>query len=204
MKKTLLKPVLIVAALFIVTGATGSAFAQETPESVAKAYLAAKQAADWAKCASLTHPEALADMKSAFTSIISADKRGEAASVIFKLKSAAEFSQLSDAAVFERVMGFAEGSDPDMKTILASTNSAILGRVDEAPDLTHIVFRSRGKIANDDINEVDLLTLKKQGSTWRALLTSDMEAMINQLLESVAPPEGETTPPDAGRPPRRP
>lgn len=201
MKKTFLKSILILAAL---AAATGAGLAQDTPESVAKAYFAGMQASDWAKCASLMHPEALASMKSAFSEMINADKSGDAAKTIFKLKSSAEFSQLSDAAVFERLMDFVTSSSPDMKTILASSTNTILGKVDEGPDIAHVVFRSRSKIAGDDINEVDLISFKKQGSSWRALLTSDMEAMLNQFLESAAPPEREGAPPGAGRPERKP
>jgi hypothetical protein len=201
MKKTLLKSILILAAL---AAASGACLAQDTPESVAKAYFAAMQASDWAKCASLMHPEALASMKSAFTEVVNADKSGDAAKTIFKLKSATEFSQLSDAAVFERLMDFVSSSSPDMKTVLASSTNAILGKVEESPDLAHVVYRSRSKIGSEDINEVDLISLKKQGSTWRALLTSDMEAMLNQFLESAAPPEREGPSPGAGRPERRP
>lgn len=207
MKKTFLKSILIMAALAMVMGATVAGMAQaaqETPESVAKAYLAAMQGADWAKCASLMSRDALADMKNTFASVVNADKSGEAAATIFKLKSAAEYSQLSDAAVFERLMDFVTNSSPDMKTILASSTNTILGRVDEGPDLAHVVFRSRTKLGAEEINEVDMLSLKKQGSTWRTLLTSDMEAMLNQFLESVAPPEGEGAPPTDRKPPRRP
>jgi hypothetical protein len=207
MKKTFLKSILILAALGLALGATVSGMAQaaqETPESVAKAYFAAKQASDWAKCAGLMSPDALADLKNAFAEVVKADKSGEASATIFKLKSSAEFSQLSDAAVFERLMDFVTSSSPDAKTILASSTNTVLGRVDEGPNLAHVVFRSRSKIGDDEINEVDLISLKKQGSTWRALLTSDMEAMINQFLESVAPPEGEPPQPGAGKPSRRP
>jgi hypothetical protein len=207
MKKTFLKSILILAALSIVMGATGAVqaqAAQETPESVAKAYFAAMQAADWAKCASLMHPDALTSMKSGLALVVDADKSGDAAKTIFKLKSAAEYSQLSDAAVFERLMDFVTNSNPDMKTILASATNTILGKVDESPDLAHVVFRSRTKVEAEEINEVDLMSFKKQGSTWRALLTSDMEAMLNQFLESAAPPEGAGAPPEGGRPPRKP
>jgi hypothetical protein len=201
MKKTFLKSILILAALVAVTG-TG--MAQETPESVAKAYFAGMQASDWAKCASLMHQEALASMKSVFSTVVNADKSGDAAKTIFKLKSAGEYSQLSDAAVFERLMDFVTSSSPDMKTALASSTNTILGKVDESPDLTHVVFRSRTKIGGEEINEIDLISFKKQGSTWRALLTAEMEEMLNQFLESTAPPEGEGAQPGAGRPGRRP
>src|SRR5688572_25879204 len=100
MKKTFLKSILILASLVTATGAVQAQAAQETPESVAKAYFTAMQAADWAKCANLTHPDALASVKSGLAMVVNADKSGDAAKTIFKLKSAAEYSQLSDAAVF--------------------------------------------------------------------------------------------------------
>ena len=210
MKKTFLKSILILAALSIATGATGAVFAQaaqETPESVAKTYFAATQAADWAKCASLMHPEALASIKRTLDTVIKADKTGDAAKTIFKLKSGEEYPQLSDAAVFERLMDFITSVAPDMKAALSSSTNTILGKVDESPDLAHIVFRSRSKLEGEEVNEVDLISFKKQGSTWRALLTPDMEGMLNQFAEEMAPPskeEGKGAQPGAGRPPRRP
>ena len=207
MKKTFLKSILILAALAAATGAGFAQAAQETPESVAKAYFAAMQAVDWAKCASLMHPDALASMKRTFATVISADKTGDAGKTIFKLKSAAEYSQLSEAAVFERLMDFITSVAPDMKTALASSTNTILGRVDESPDLAHIVFRSRTKVASEEVNEVDLISFKKQDSTWRALLTSDMEDMLNRFAEEMTPPSKEDekgAPGGAGRPPRKP
>ncbi|HEV2669445.1 MAG TPA: hypothetical protein VG324_31300 [Blastocatellia bacterium] len=191
MKKTFLKSILILAALAAATGAGFAQTSQETPESVAKAYFAAMQAVDWAKCASFMHPDALASMKRTFATVISADKTGDAAKTIFKLKSAAEYSQLSEAAVFERLMDFITSVAPDMKTALASSTNTILGRVDESPDLAHIVFRSRTKMAGGEVNEVDLISFKKQDSTWRALLTSDMEEMLNRFAEEMTPPSKE-------------
>src|SRR5215475_2531883 len=207
MKKTFLKSILILAALAAATGAGFAQTSQETPESVAKAYFAAMQAVDWAKCASLMHPDALASMKRTFATVISADKTGDAAKTIFKLKSAAEYSQLSEAAVFERLMDFITSVAPDMKAALASSTNTILGRVDESPDVAHIVFRSRTKVAGEEMNEVDLISFKKQDSTWRALLTSDMEDMLNRFAEEMTPPSKEEekgAPAGAGRPTRKP
>jgi hypothetical protein len=209
LKKTFLRLTLILASLSVVTGATGAVFAQaaqDTPESAAKAYFAAMQASDWAKLASLTHPDALASIKRMFATAIKSDQTGDAAKTIFKLKSAAEYSQLSDAAVFERLMDFITSVEPDMKTALSSSTNTILGKVDESPDLAHVVFRSRSKLAGDEVNEVDLLSFKKQDSAWRALLSSDLEGILSQLADEVAPPQKEeqNTPPGAGRPTRRP
>jgi len=207
MKRTFLTSILILAALSAATGADFASAAQDTPESVAKAYFAAMQSADWAKCASLMHHDALASMKSTLATVVNADKTGDAAKTIFKLKSVAEYSQLGEAAVFERLMDFITSVAPDMKTALAASTNTILGRVDEGPDLVHIVFRSRTKVEGEEVNEVDLISFKKQDSNWRALLTSDMEDMLNRFAEEMTPPSKEDekgAPAGAGRPPRKP
>ena len=207
MKRTFLTSILILAALSAATGADFARAAQDTPESVAKAYFAAMQSADWAKCASLMHHDALASMKSTLAAVVNADKTGDAAKTIFKLKSGAEYSQLGEAAVFERLMDFITSVAPDMKTALAASTNTILGRVDEGPDLVHIVFRSRTKLEGVEVNEVDLISFKKQDSNWRALLTSDMEDMLNRFAEEMTPPSKEDekgAPGGAGRPPRKP
>ncbi len=185
MTKLIMKSILILAALSAALGTVFAQGTQDTPESVAKAYLAAMQAGDWAKCASYMHTEALASMKRNFSSVISSDKTGEAAKSIFGLKSGAEYNQLSEAVIFERLMTFITGSVPEMKAVLAASNSSILGKVDEGPDLTHIVFRTKIKLASAEMNEVDMMSFKKQGTTWRALLTSDMEEMFSKFAEGM-------------------
>ncbi len=184
MKKTILKSILTLITLSVITGA---GYAQETPESVAKAYFAAMQAGDWAKCASFMHPDALASMKRMFAAVINADKTGGAAKTIFGLKSGAEYAQLSETAVFDRLMIFITSSIPEMKAALAASSTSILGKVDESPDLTHIVFRTQIKVAGEEINEIDLISFKKHGGTWRALLTSDMEEMFTEFAEGMTP-----------------
>jgi hypothetical protein len=203
MKKTFLRSILILAALYAASGADFARAAQDTPESAAKAYFAALQSADWGKCASLMHRDALASMKRTFAAAVNADKTGDAAKTIFKLKSGAEYSQLGEATVFERVMDFITSVEPDMKTAMASSTNTILGRVDEGPDIAHIVFRSRTKMEGEEVNEVDLISFKKQDSVWRALLPSDIENMLNSLAEEIAPPSKEDEK-GAGRPTRKP
>ncbi|MGE0126505.1 MAG: hypothetical protein AB7U82_00245 [Blastocatellales bacterium] len=207
MKKTVLKSTLALIVLFGSATAGYAQAAQDTPESVAKAYFAAMQASDWAKCASYMHSDALASMKRTFGSVVSADKSSESARMIFGLKSGAEYSQLSEAAVFERLMSFIIGIVPDMKTALASSTNSILGRVDESPGLVHIVYRTRIKVGSAEVSEVELMSFRKQGATWRALLTSDMEEMFNKFAEGMAPAskeEEKNAPAGAGKSDRKP
>lgn len=192
MKNLILKSILILAALSLALGAGYAQAAQDTPESVAKAYFDAMQAGDWAKCATYMHDDALASMKRTLGSVINADKSGEAAKSIFGLKSGAEYAQLSESVIFERLMSFITGSVPEMKAVMSASTTSILGKVDEGPDLTHIVFRTQIKLASAEMNEVDLMTFKKQGATWRGLFPSDMEEMFTKFAEGMTrAPKGE-------------
>ena len=191
MKKLFLNSILILTALSVARVAGYAQEAQDTPESVAKAFFAAQQAGDWAKCASFMHSDALASMKRKFGSVISADRTGEAAKSIFGLKSGAEYAQLSEAVIFERLMNFITSSEPEMKAVLAASTNSVLGKVDESPELTHIVFRTQVKLAGAEMNDVDLISFKKQGATWRALLTSDMEEMFTKFAEGMTPAKKE-------------
>lgn len=165
-----------------------SAFSQtsESPESVAKAYFAGMQTSNWDKCASLIHTEALGSMKRTFAAIIKADESGGAAKTIFGLKSNDEFAQLSEATVFERLMNFITGAVPEMKSALASSTTTILGKVNEGTDMVHVVYRSQIKMAGAEASEVEIISFKKQGVTWRALLTADMEEMVNKFVEGMS------------------
>ncbi len=185
MKSRTFKAILIAVLTFVVAG---SAFAQtpESPESVAKAYFAAMRSGDWAKCAGLMHPDALASIKRSFATVINADKSGGAAKAIFGLKSSAEFAQLTDAAVFERLMGFITSAVPDVKTAMEASTSTVLGQVSEGADLAHIVYRSQIKLGGAEVSQVELISLKKSGSAWRALLTSDMEELFEKFAEGMS------------------
>ena len=181
------------------------AFAQtpETPESVAKSYFAAMQKGEWAKCASLIHPEALVSMKKTFGSIVKADKSGEAAKALFGLKSPAEFDQLSDAAVFEKLMSFIADAVPDLKTALAASTSTILGQVAENPELAHIVYRSQIKVGAAEVTQVELISFKKTGTAWRALLTADMEELFQKFAEGLSSPgDDKSEPPPPAQAPK--
>src|SRR5262245_13218088 len=131
-----LKTILIPLALSVILATAHAQTAQETAEAVAKSYFTAMQAGDWVKCASFMHADALSSMKRTFSAVISADKSGEAAKSIFGLKNGSEFAQLSEPVIFEKLMNFITSSVPEMKAVLSASNTSILGKVDEGPELT--------------------------------------------------------------------
>lgn len=181
--------------LAIVLCAVALSQTPETAEAVAKSYFAAMQAGDWAKCANLMHPEALVSMKRTFGSIVKADKSGEASKALFGLKNPAEFDQLSETAVFDKLMSFITGAVPDLKSALAASTSTVLGQVNERPELAHIVYRTQVKLGGAEVTQVELISLRKSGSTWRALLTADMEELFQKFAEGLSSPDEDKSEP---------
>ncbi len=200
---TLFPKAVCAATLIIVLNTVAFAQTPETPESVAKSYFAAMQKGEWGKCASLMHPEALVSMKKTFGSIVKTDKSGEAAKALFGLKSAADFDQLSDAAVFEKLMSFITDAVPDLKTALAASTSTILGQVTEGTELSHIVYRSQIKVGGAEVTQVELISFKKTGMTWRALLTAEMEELFQKFAEGLSSPGDDKSEPPAQAPKTR-
>ncbi len=176
----------ISAALTLTLILPALAQSAETPESVAKAYFAAMKAGDWAKCASYMHPEALASMKRSFGAVVKSDKSERTARDIFGLNGNADFEKLSDARVFERLMDFIASAVPELKTALASSTNNVLGQVGEGQELVHIVYRTLLKLGQREVSQVELISLKKSGTTWRALLTADMEELFEKFAEGMS------------------
>lgn len=197
-KSIVLKSILMMSVLFILGSAVSAQDTLNTPEAAAKAYFSAMQAGDWTKLASLTHPDALADLKKMFATALKTDTTGDAGKTIFKLKSADEFAALKDEEVLVRLMDFFSSVAPEVKTALTSSTNTILGKVDEGDSTSHVVFRSKSKLENDEVNEVDLISFKKQGGNWRALLTSDLEDMFNRLVDEITPQKEDDKAPAGG------
>lgn len=187
MKSFFLKSILALVACFGLAAAASAQTTQETPESVAKAYFAAMQSGDWAKCASLMHPDYLGSVKRLLSTIIIADESGKWAKKVFGLKSNSDFAQLSEDAVFIRLMRFYTRDEPDMKnSFLAGYINKILGRVDERPDLVHIIYRSQIKLTGAEWSVVRLISLNKDGMKWRVLETREIHDAISQATKMIA------------------
>ncbi|MGH9834834.1 MAG: hypothetical protein ACREBD_06705, partial [Blastocatellia bacterium] len=102
---------------------------------------------------------------------------------------------------------FILSASPDAKAALSATTNTVLGQVTERSDLVHVVYRTQIKIAGSEATQVDLISFRRQGGAWRALLTSDMEEMFAKLAEglaSVSKEEEKGAPADGKKPERKP
>lgn len=177
-----------------------------TPESVAKEYIAASTAGDWAKAATFLDPEALGSFKNMFGEVMKMDKKNEAGKELFGLKNNAEFEQLSGEQVFTKLISMLVTMVPQMKQMLSEAENTILGQVPEGNDVVHILYRTKMKIGDGSMSKVDVMSLKKSGTIWRLKLSEEMEGSFSAMAKSLlqkAQEDNATKPPAAKRPARK-
>jgi hypothetical protein len=150
----------------------------ETPETVARQIGAATKAGDWAGFTKIMHPEELAKFKRLFRPIIGAtgEKLGEQ---FFGVQTQAAYDELSDSQAFERFMRGMLQQAPDVMGILSTSEMVMLGRVDESPELSHVVYRVEMKVEGVLVSKISVMSLKKHAGTWRGLLTAEIEGLAN-------------------------
>src|SRR5262245_18550101 len=179
---------------------------QDTPEAVAKAFVAATQTADWAKAASFMHPDSLAQFKKLFEPMFVNEKAARAAGELFGIKSRAEFDQISGAQLFEKLMGWIAGLIPGFSNLMDKASLDIIGHIAETPELVHLLYRTRASLDDMQLKEapdifknvtftkLEVMTLKRHENTWRLTLSDEVDSMMQMFtnisaLGAAAPAE---------------
>lgn len=172
---------------------------QDTPETVAKAYIAATQTADWAKAASFMHPDSLAQLKKLLEPIFANEKSTKSAELLFDVKSRAEFDQLSGAQIFEKYMtGFRAlitGNIDFFQNLMSKMSFDVIGQISETPDLVHVLYRTQASFdgmqlkeapnlfKNVPLTKMEVITLKRHENTWRLPLSDEVKAMMQMFTK---------------------
>ncbi|HKX27695.1 MAG TPA: hypothetical protein VJ302_08380 [Blastocatellia bacterium] len=209
MTKILLRTILIITcSLFSSAAGSAQEKAPEQPEEVAKAYVEATRAADWSRCAGLMHPEALQQVRELFAPLV--DMAGKSAKddkemeLVLGVKNQAEFDRLSGTEVFARFLGLLTRVSPELKGVLGSSSFEIVGRVQEHPDLVHIVYRMQINLPGPNLRaavpftKLSVLTMRRSEQAWRVELSGDLRGVIQSMaatLAGVLPDEIEESPP---------
>ncbi|HEY9428938.1 MAG TPA: hypothetical protein VIR34_17390 [Gemmatimonadaceae bacterium] len=173
--------VLLGVLLLAATTVHAQAEPADTPEAVAKQLIAALGAGDFAANAALMHPSALATFRRFVVGLSASDTSGATLEQVFGVTSSAALDTLSDTQLYARFFGKMVAAQPEMGAAIRSATYAIVGHVDEAPDLAHVVYRMTMTVDGIPVRKVDVLTLRRYGSTWRALLTTDLENLISRV-----------------------
>jgi hypothetical protein len=198
-------PRIVLPALTLLMGllpALRPAAAAPTPLEAASKSLRALKESRLDDFAAAMHPEALEQFRGLLLQVLEAAAReGKEAEILPLFPGAADGAALRALAPIPFFTSFLRGTvqrDPDLKEALARSHHRFLGEVTEG-SVVHVAYRLSMRFDGRDIALPSVITLKKSGTDWLALLTGDAEGMARQLARRFAgkPPtaEGETRSP---------
>ncbi len=176
--------------MLLVTLSLSGSFAQstnkaESPEAMV-VLLKRNAIEDPSYCADRMHPEALKLFKTLVLEFIQstpAEGRETALSVLFdgpmSEKNLANTNPTQLYASFLRKL--AMQTTPEMAEIYAKSEITPIGSVAEA-DVTHVVVRT--SLKDRDYRKLDVISFKKYGNSWGALLGEELEFKIRNMIRS--------------------
>ena len=153
----------------------------DSPEAVTQQYVTALRANDWKRMTALMHPQALARFRGMMSAVLHSNEGKSLRDEFFGGATAAQLDSLNDADFYSRFLAAVMRSEPDLEAAMDSAQITIVGHVEESPDIVHVVFTMRLAMGPISISKPDIVTLKRQGNTWRALLRAEMEIMAATL-----------------------
>ncbi|MFN2563703.1 MAG: hypothetical protein ABR499_01660 [Gemmatimonadaceae bacterium] len=159
----------------------------ETPEAVTRQYGAAMRANDWVGTAELMHPDALAKFRRMFLPLVDADSTGQLCQRLFAASSASELAGLPDAELFARFFRTLVSGAPELSGMFAGADLVPIGHVLEGKDVAHVVFRMKVAADGVTLTKVQAVSLRRVGSTWRVLLSGDIEGLAAALARRTGP-----------------
>jgi hypothetical protein len=142
------------------------------------------------------HPDALKDFRTTVLEVLdAAAKRGKEAQLLaaFEGVSGAEELKALDAPrMFAAMLGKVT-SAPEAKKALAATQIDVIGRIFDGKDKAYVVYRSRMKFGDLDINRLNAASLLKSGQDWKLSLLDDLSGQLSAMKQGLA---GEPALPD--------
>jgi ketosteroid isomerase-like protein len=185
--KTMLRalPGLVAALLALAP----SLAAQDTPEQVVARYFDTFRSGDYAGNVALMHPDALDELKETMGGLVAlAGTEDEEFREMFGVASMEEFNRLSSAQMFERMLRW-QLDQPEMRELLSSARTVVLGHVMEGDTTAHVVYRMRMGVGELTVDQVQVAPVKRAGGEWRVLLTGSFAGMINAVPRAERGPE---------------
>jgi hypothetical protein len=178
-----LRAVLICLAVISGAASLAAQAKPDTPEAVVERYVSAMRKKDWRGMATLMDPQALAKFRGMMAMATKSERAAPLREQLFGGATATQLDSLSDQEFFARFLEAAMSQDPDLQSIMDSASVKIIGHVDEAPDLTHVVYSVRIGFGPVRVTKPDVLTLRRSGTTWLALLRADLEIMAAAIRQ---------------------
>lgn len=174
------------AVLFLLILVPG-AQAQDTssPEASAASTMEAMAAADWTGMADLMHPEALNELRDLFVPLLKHPNMEDLRVEMFGMTTIAEVDELSGADVYQELIQFSVGLDPNISQALSTATLDVIGHVMEEKT-AHVVYRLNMTVEEMSISQMAVASYKEMDGRWLGMLTADLRGMITgleQMLE---------------------
>lgn len=155
---------------------------ETSPDTVVRRYMEAVRAGDWHSAAALMHPEALAQFRRMIFPAFETDTPGrELRDQFFDGMRLPEIRQLSEGAFFERFFRGMIARSPELLGIMQGAEVEVVGHVREGDDVAHVVYRMEATVSELSFTRLDVMSVKRLGTTWRLLLTGTMEGLAAAL-----------------------
>lgn len=156
--------------------------ATETPEDVVRQYTEAMRGGEWQAAARLMHPEALEQFRRMLMPAFETDTPGrELRDQFFDGLPSSRIRHLSDTTFFERFFRGMMTLSPELLGVVQGAEITMVGHVSEGEDIAHVVYRMQMKMDELTVTRLDVMSVKRHGDTWRALLTGSMEGVAAAL-----------------------
>ena len=157
---------------------------QSEPQAFANSYLAAMSKYDARAMAAGMHPAALAQFRSSILPIFESGSNTRASAEALPLfegvKSVSELKSLSPEAFYAAFLAGIAKANPRFADLMRGSRHEVLGHVVEKDD-AHVVYRLIVTVEGNKVSRVTVLSLKRNGNGWGALLTAEAEGMAASL-----------------------
>ncbi len=152
----------------------------ETPEEVARHYLAAMAAGDWHGMTVLMHPVAMHETRQALSPLFDSQSPDSLREQLLGVRSVGDARSLSDTALCEAFLRQLSRQGR-LGDILHNSKSQVIGHVDGGRDTTYVVYRMTYQDGDASISRLDVFAMRRMGQTWRGLLNINLSVLSRNL-----------------------
>ncbi|TPW17947.1 MAG: hypothetical protein FD130_457 [Halothiobacillaceae bacterium] len=103
-------------------------------------------------------------------------------------------SKLSDKEFFASFLGAAMAQAEAVGGINFGAME-VLGEVKEGNDIAHVVTRTKVSVGEVEVEAMEVVSFKKSGDSWKALMSGKMKGMANQLRAALTQQQNRQPPP---------
>ena len=140
---------------------------------------------DLQACAELMHPSALKSLQELLLPILDMAKEAGAEGTFLTLFSGVDSSEsLASLSKEEFFVSFLKGSlfsQPEIFEAMKTMQVTIIGATPEGDQIVHVVYRLKMNMMGTTIEELETISLKRSGDTWRLLLSGDIKSTAEKI-----------------------